>query len=284
MPFFSSLIFTGSRVGGQRERQTQAFEAGTVYFPRDYPSTASYDVFAEDAAEEDKTQWERKPPAKRPNYTKLGSRSPWKPDWEVVLGLKSAETSDDLMPAQRGENGEEDEMDVDHTPAVAAVERAVPPAGENTLEPWLLRGPAVTDALAAARSMFNPSNGLLEYMNKLRQKRGFTPLTTRGADLWRSGLVRVRVRMCGRGRPEDLSLLYVMDDEEMRKWMRAEGIRRRGPGGQIEEEVEDETEVGCHFQSYGLTADQAFAALHRCTLARFNHWLCDFGQFLIVFR
>ena len=41
MPLLSSLTHTGTRVGGQRERETQRREAGCVYFPRDYVGTQS---------------------------------------------------------------------------------------------------------------------------------------------------------------------------------------------------------------------------------------------------
>jgi ribonuclease P/MRP protein subunit POP1 len=102
MPFFSSLTYTGTRVGGQRERQTQSFEAGCAYFPRDYPFTHAYSSYVEQRADQEKDRWERKPPAKRTNFEKLGTRSPWKPDWDVVLGLQ-APTSDDLVTTQREE-------------------------------------------------------------------------------------------------------------------------------------------------------------------------------------
>ncbi len=61
MPFFSSLTFTGTRVSGQFERQTQAYESGVVYFPRDYPSTEPYDIHASERAIEEKTTWTENP-------------------------------------------------------------------------------------------------------------------------------------------------------------------------------------------------------------------------------
>ncbi len=233
MPFFSSLIFTGTRVGGQRERQTQSFAAGCSYFPRDYPGTESYDIYSEDREFEEKSLWERKPPAKRPNYEKLGSRSPWRPDWEVVLGLQDQSTGEELLAAQR-----EQVMDVDN-PAEATAD-----AEEGRIQPWLLRGPGAQAALDAASSMFNHCSGLLEHMNKLREKRKMGPLTVRADKLWQSAIVRVSARMCGRGRPEDLAVIYQMDDEEARKWMKAESNRKNGLAA-MHENTEDETEVRC---------------------------------------
>ena len=113
MAFLLSLIFTGTRVGGQRERQTQAFESVSPYFPRDYPTTAAYDEYAAEKAERDELQWEKKPKAKRPNWEKLQVRSPWEPDWDVVLGLKEPGAGvesekgaeGDLVPAMREQEG-----------------------------------------------------------------------------------------------------------------------------------------------------------------------------------
>ncbi|KLO07616.1 POP1-domain-containing protein [Schizopora paradoxa] len=129
MPFFSSLIHTGTRVGGQREKATQHFEAGSLYFPRDYPGSTTYDDFVTQRGKEEKERWERKPPAKRPSWEKLGTRSPWTPDWDVVLGLRESTTivvdSDEgLVPAQR--------------------EAEVEAPNDVNLRPWLLKGPDVS--------------------------------------------------------------------------------------------------------------------------------------------
>ena len=55
-------------------------------------------------ADEERDTWERKPPAKRPNYDKLGTRSPWRPDWDVVLGITEMpqpEELEDFVDTQR---------------------------------------------------------------------------------------------------------------------------------------------------------------------------------------
>lgn len=232
-------------MGGQRERQTQSFEAGCSYFPRDYPSTEAYELYSEDREHEEKTRWERKPPAKRPNYEKLGCRSPWTPDWEVVLGLESPKADGkeaELVDAQR-----EEAMDVD-----TVLEEPEEPAASDKeeVEPWLLRGPEIETALSAASSMFNHSTGLLDYVNGLRQKRKMAPLTVRGEDLWKGALVRVAVRMIGRGRPEDLAVIYGMDDPEASKWANAENTRRNGAAAVLGEDAEDESEVNRDLHSH----------------------------------
>src|SRR6266404_2227492 len=111
MPFLTSLVYTGTRVGGQREREHQAFEAGAVYFPRDFPTCLAYEQFAASRAIEDEERWEKKPPAKRVSWDKLSALSPWTSAWRVALRLDDAprgeivdyETDEDIVPTQRNE-------------------------------------------------------------------------------------------------------------------------------------------------------------------------------------
>ncbi|KAJ6512218.1 ribonucleases P/MRP protein subunit POP1-domain-containing protein [Mycena vitilis] len=214
MPFFSSLIFTGTRVGGQRERQTQAFEAGTAYFPRDYPLCASYDEYASKRETEEQARWERTPPAKRANYARLGTRSPWRADWGVVLGIEEPASDTALVSTQR-EMGD---------PVVA-------------VQPWLLRGSAVRnilEGLLAVDSAGRPA-ALWNEINSLRAKRAMEPLQTPPAALLQGALVRVRITPCTRGRPQDLALIYAVDDAEAQIW------RRMQPRSADEEPAEELT-------------------------------------------
>src|ERR1700722_2094211 len=230
MAFFSSLTFTGTRVGGQRECRTQSFEAGSAYFPHDYPSTAAYYLHADANEAEEKARWERKPPAKRPNFEKLGTRSPWIPDWEVVLGIENFR--------KRAEEGEAEYVTTD---------REVSPvvSDEAKVGPWLLRGPELLAILSRLSKMFNPAAGLWAEINKLRTKRRGDQLSARikAEVLWESAVVRVRVMICGRGVPEDLALIYAVDDEEARKWNKVIE-RRKKFDSPVNEESPDEADVG----------------------------------------
>lgn len=229
MPFFSSLTYTSTRIGGQRERQTQSFEAGCPYFPRDYPFTDAYSSYAEQRADQEKERWERKPPAKRANFEKLGTRSPWKPDWEVVLGLGAprSQSSEDLITTQR--------------------EEPLIPGGRN-IRPWVLRGPGVQAILEGAANMFNHGAGLLTEINKLRAKRLQDPLeaSVRPEDLWKGALVMVRLAMCGRGAPEDHAIIYNVDDDEAKKW--DDVIKRKKHDATVlDQESVSEVEVSLYF-------------------------------------
>lgn len=249
MPFFSSLTHTGTRVGGQRERKTQAFEAGCAYFSRDFPFTPSYDAYMDERAKEEADAWTRKPPAKRTNWDAMQTRSPWKPDWGVVLGIEEpkplmveamdvdADVGDEeLLPAQReGALGSS-------TPAV--VTRA---PSTRKCKPWLLRGPEVPAIFAKISPMWCPAPVLLSEINKLRKKRKLEPLgaDVRADDLLQGALVTVKIALCGRGSPEDLANIYAMDDEEVKRWLGAEA-RRQYAKVPLDETQEDETEV-CTF-------------------------------------
>ncbi|EIW59552.1 POP1-domain-containing protein [Trametes versicolor FP-101664 SS1] len=229
MPFFSSLTYTGTRVGGQRERQTQAFEAGSAYFPRDFPATDAYEEYAEGRAEEDRETWERKPPAKRPNYEKLGTRSPWKPDWNVVLGLEKpdAASGEDLLNTQR----EVEMTDTDPAASVPApVHITAAAVVEQKVHAWLLRGSDVATIIADVSAMLSPAAGLLMHVNQVRAKRKLDPLHTsvRAEDLLQAALVQVAIFPSGRGCPDDLAIIYCVEDEEARRWISAEASKKNG--------------------------------------------------------
>ncbi|KAI0821998.1 POP1-domain-containing protein [Trametes gibbosa] len=234
MPFFSSLTYTGTRVGGQRERQTQAFEAGCTYFPRDFPATEAYNDYAEERENEERETWERKPPAKRPNYKTLGTRSPWRPDWNVVLGLEEPVASaavvreeGEMLHAQRDVT-----MGDVHPPASTTNSRCASPAPravqEGKKRAWLLRGADMPALVAEVSSMLNPATGLLVHLNQARAKRKLDPLhaTIRAEDLLQAALVQVAIHPCSRGCPDDLAIIYRVEDSEARKWMSAEAKKK----------------------------------------------------------
>ncbi|KAF8631775.1 hypothetical protein AX17_004990 [Amanita inopinata Kibby_2008] len=222
MPFFDSIVYTGTRVGGQRERETQAFEAGLPYFPRDYPFTQSYIVHAKERENQEREQWSRKPPAKRVNYEKLGVRSPWKADWEVVLGLPGTveNTDGEFVTTQR-----EDDMDITLDHALA--------------RPWLLRGRSTQQTIVGISDMLNPGAGLLEELNRLRRGRSLDALsaTITSTNLLKGALTLVTVTMCKRGVPQDIDSIHIMDDEELVRWMK---IMQRNRGGLVSSKTGNE--------------------------------------------
>jgi ribonuclease P/MRP protein subunit POP1 len=230
MAFFNSLIFTNTRVGGQLERQTQAYEAGTMYYPRDYPFTRAYDAYALDRESTDKGAWERKPPAKRVNFEALGTRSPWHADWEVVLGISTQD---------------EEHIGPDQPTFVTTQRDAVSETNvvKPNIKPWLLRGSEVPKILSSIFSVFNHGATVLLEINKLRLKRGLSPLSNDvKSDLLRGALINVKISMCSRGAPQDLAAIYSLSDHLYKKWEKALLLRASG-GISLEDDTPQEIEV-----------------------------------------
>lgn len=244
MAFLPSLIHTSTRVGGQRERQTQAFESSMPFFPRDYPSTNAYDDLASDVGASEKERWNKKPKAKRPAWEKLGVRSPWKPDWDVVLGLKepqpftqNVDTDEDLVPADR--SGHPAAVHLLPPPrkigAPHWLQRGVGDAdNEDTCRPWLLRGTGVTALLASlaasASTHLSRLDTLMQFIDAPRTKRNIPLLAAQASDpddpprmspeqMYQCALVRIGLHLWGRGRPSDMAIIYEMTDEELTTFM-----------------------------------------------------------------
>lgn len=232
MPFFTSLIYTGTRVGGQRERAHQAFEAGAAYFPRDFPTSTGYEEFAATRANADEERWKRKPPAKRVNWDKLSTLNPWTSSWRVALGLSPST-----------DTGADDGNDTD---MVSTQREDCPPASDSGIRPWLLHGPSARAIVENIARLLGPAPGLLSEINALRRKRELPPLdasTVSAEALLQGALVHVRVMLCGRGAPDDMAFIYALEDQEARTWVKALGPR--GPAGyEVGEEPPDVSEVG----------------------------------------
>lgn len=229
MAFLTSLVYTGTRIGGQRERAHQTFEAGAAYFPRDFPTSAAYEEFAAARATVDEERWKRKPPAKRVNWEKLSTFDPWTSAWRAALGLgpvpiEADNGSDtDMIPTQR-----DDPL----------------PASDSAIRSWLLHGPCARTIVENIARLLAPAPGLLSEINTLRRKRELPPLAVSldAGALLQGALVHVRVTLCGRGAPDDMAFIYALDDHEARAWVKA--YRQRGVVGyEVGEEPPDVTEV-----------------------------------------
>lgn len=212
----------------------QFFEAGASGFPNDYPLVAAYDIVANDRAEQEKARWERTPPAKKPNYEKLGTRSPWRADWGVVLGLEKPSATQ----ASRGGGREE---------GLVTTQRENPDAMEvneesSAVQPWLLRGPRGPTLLS--NTFVTPAQFLCE-INKLRSKNHMASLdvSLSAEDLMRSALLMVRTKMVRRGAPTDMAIIYKMDDPEARKWIKTFGKQSQGAANWGDSSEPNEHEV-----------------------------------------
>lgn len=85
MAFWMAFVYMGARTGGLRESQTLALEQGVPFFPNDFPDTPSGQAYNENLKADGQAQYGRYPPAKRPNYDKLGIKSPFCPPWKELV-------------------------------------------------------------------------------------------------------------------------------------------------------------------------------------------------------
>lgn len=197
MPFLSSLIYTGSRIGGQRECKSQSFESGLPFFPDDYSGTPLGDARAKTVGLEAMAKWGRVPPAKRPSYTALGTRSPFRPDWDVVCGFKPSEPFQpgNYVPTQRAE-GEDAKI-------------------------WLLHSAGTKQVVKdlALRAAGDEAAILSKALNNSRYQRGLCALKVEPERLLRGALVSIAVTMCRRGHPEDMTCIYPVDLKEAQQWL-----------------------------------------------------------------
>jgi ribonuclease P/MRP protein subunit POP1 len=88
MPFWQSLVFTGSLIMGMEERATQYLEAGVPGFPECFPLTKTGGDWWVDKMDGKKKRWERRPPGKRMEYDVLKLEKPWDVCWNGVLGVE----------------------------------------------------------------------------------------------------------------------------------------------------------------------------------------------------
>lgn len=236
MPFWSSITHTGTRVGGLREHKSQRFESRTSHFPEDYVGTQSYELHWDNRAIEESAKWERTPKAKRPPYDLMPAPSKiqghevlWKPDWAGILGLVAKQGNPilgnelDLVPTQRPDdmdrildsiiqegNSELQEDDDVAWEGIGGNSNSSGPDQQDRDAPWVLHGThatALLSTLASSSSSAHPE--VLRCINELRVKRGLEPLPEDVAEnLTKSALVTVKIEMCGRGTPEDISVIY----------------------------------------------------------------------------
>lgn len=85
MAFWLACIYRGARAAGVRELQSLALEQRMSYFPNDYPDTPAGQLHETNLAEQLKSKFDKRPPAKRCNYVKLGICEPFSYPWEALI-------------------------------------------------------------------------------------------------------------------------------------------------------------------------------------------------------
>ncbi|GAA5888672.1 hypothetical protein JCM16303_000888 [Sporobolomyces ruberrimus] len=209
MPFWTSLVHSSPRVAGLRERALASYEAGLATFPQDFPSTHAYEEHEKRREAEDRGYWERRPPAKRPNYQKLGTGNPWNLDFREIFGVGRT-----LIEVQ--EKGKGKEKAVEEDPIRGGI--------EPFLVPFKVVG-FLTSLIGENRPSAPPptlQKGKLLVVEKLERDL-HEAWTTSGSgtiprtSILRGALVRVRIDPCVRGVPEDYGIVYELSDSEVEK-------------------------------------------------------------------
>lgn len=199
MPFWSSLVYSTPRVGGLRERSQQYQEAQALRFPEDAVDTPGFAEHESRREADEKGYWDRRPPAKRPSYAKLGTSSPWRVDMDDVLS-KAARRSEGLAELK---------------PFVLArsiAERILKEAASGRL---VGAGHKMdTDALSISHPRQRAAlveKQLLEEWQAVGSGEAQIP------DLLAAAMVHVKITPCTRGVPQDLALVYELDVEQARQ-------------------------------------------------------------------
>lgn len=223
MYFLTSFVFAGCMIGGLVERRNHPRECGVPSFPEHYGITCPAGAEWESTkAMEEKARWEKKPPAKRPQYSVLGTSDLWKPDWQRVLDTRK---------------GEDEEMEMNDT------------RQKEIVQPWLFTHPLV-DHLPLLVKSAEPKSILLKLVNTFRSQRSSATLDVRLAEeLYTTALVQVKVEMDGRGSPGDMAIIYSLDAGERDIWLAAKGRDKqygRADWTQSDAEPKSELQKVCH--------------------------------------
>ncbi|KAM5281408.1 ribonucleases P/MRP protein subunit POP1 [Ctenodactylus gundi] len=84
MAFWIPFIYRGARVGGLKETLVHSQYRKSPAVPGDFPDCPAGVLFAEEQAKNLLEKYRRRPPAKRPNYVKLGTLAPFCCPWEQL--------------------------------------------------------------------------------------------------------------------------------------------------------------------------------------------------------
>ncbi|TKC41560.1 ribonucleases P/MRP protein subunit POP1 isoform X2 [Monodon monoceros] len=110
-------IYRGARVGGLKETVVHSQYKRSPNVPGDFPDCPAGILFAEEQAKNLLEKYKRRPPAKRPNYVKLGTLAPFCCPWEqLTRDWESRVQAQDESSAASSPGGEESSLRRDVVP------------------------------------------------------------------------------------------------------------------------------------------------------------------------
>ncbi|WVQ77825.1 hypothetical protein IAR50_007516 [Cryptococcus sp. DSM 104548] len=183
----TSIAYTGTLIGGLNERKVQHREAGVHSFPEYFSGVCEAgNRWQEMKAAFEKETWDRKPPGKRVEFVKVGTSSPWEPDWDKLL-------NGDTLAEEASLN----------TP--------------SPTKPYLLPHPFSTHISPSLDPL-----QLLKQLNTFRRQRSLPPLPlTKAEALFNEAVLHVEVDVVGRGSPGDMAVICGLSGEERQEWIKA---------------------------------------------------------------
>ncbi|XP_006900086.1 PREDICTED: ribonucleases P/MRP protein subunit POP1 [Elephantulus edwardii] len=114
MAFWIPFIYRGARVGGLKEGLMHTQYKRSPNIPGDFPDCPAGVLFAEEQAEELLEKYKRRPPAKRPNYVKLGTLAPFCCPWaQLTQDWESRVQTQEESSAATSPSSEESDMRTD---------------------------------------------------------------------------------------------------------------------------------------------------------------------------
>lgn len=207
MSFWSSLIFASPRPAGLLAlSQAHFISSSSSSFPRDFPGTKSFEEFELRRADEERSYWERKPGKKRVNYEVLGTENPWGVAMEEVLRRVGG--------AEEGEKG--------WCVSRAGLEIVLGVLGGRKEGEKGGRERVVGIKNSRGREMISKLLDEIDHFLHPSPPSSKDHAQTTDNDksvrrLLRTALVRIKLIPVERGVPEDLALIYALDDTLHRK-------------------------------------------------------------------
>ncbi|XP_004640117.1 ribonucleases P/MRP protein subunit POP1 [Octodon degus] len=139
MAFWIPFIYRGARVGGLKEALVHSQYKRAPSIPGDFPDCPAGVLFAEEQAKNLLEKYKRRPPAKRPNYIKLGTVAPFWCPWEQLTQEWESRVCAQGKPSvDSSPSGEESNLRRQESPKAPAPSAKAGTAVDNPTEPEVM--------------------------------------------------------------------------------------------------------------------------------------------------
>ena len=188
MAFWIALVYRGARASGLKEEHGSVLEQSRLRVPADFPDTAAGKRTEKASGDALEAKHNRIPPAKRPNYVKLGVAAPFRFPWERLV--------EEWTALARPGVSEESNMEVDVAEDAARQKQAFCVCRcRKTLR--------LLGSLCQPTKNGRDSVALCGIFNQLHSDEGMT-----------RGLVAVQVSFCEVGMPSCFTMICIPADED----------------------------------------------------------------------